>query len=115
MARDWQFFVYIIASRSRVIYIGVTNDIRVRTRQHKEGLIEGFSRRYKCNRLVYYETYRYVNNAIQRETELKKWSRKKKVALIQSENLTWEDLAENMDEKQVPRFARNDNSEVIPK
>jgi putative endonuclease len=110
MPRDWNFYVYIVASRSRVIYVGLTNDIRRRTREHKEGLIEGFSRRYKCNRLVYYETFQYVNNAINREAEIKKWSRKKKLALIQTVNPTWEDLAAEMDEQQVPRFARNDNS-----
>ena len=110
MPRDWQFFVYIVASRSRALYVGFTNDIRRRTREHKEGLIEGFSRKYKCNRLVYYETFQYVNNAINREAEIKKWRRDKKVRLIQSVNPTWEDLAAEMDEQQVPRFARNDNS-----
>jgi putative endonuclease len=110
MPREWHFYVYIVASRSRVIYVGMTNDIRRRTREHKEGLIEGFSRKYKCTRLVYYETYQYVNNAINREAEIKKWTRKKKVDLIQSVNPTWEDLAAEMDEQQVPRFARNDKS-----
>ena len=94
MKREWHFYVYILASRSRRLYVGMTNDLRVRVKQHKDGVNDGFTKRYKIDRLVYYEGFRYVNNAINRETEIKKWGRVKKIALIQSLNPTWEDLAE---------------------
>ncbi len=61
--------------------------------QHKEGKIEGFTKRYKINRLVYFERFQYVNNCIARETQVKGWSRDKKVVLIERFNPTWEDLA----------------------
>ena len=108
MARDWRFYVYIMSSKSRRLYIGMTNGLTRRVIEHKTGDIDGFTKRYKINRLVYYERYKYVNNAIARETEIKAWSRAKKVALIQSTNPTWEDLAAHLDQ-QIPRFARNDN------
>jgi len=85
--------MYIMASRSRVLYVGVTGFLHSRVLQHKSGEIEGFTKRYNITRLVYYEPYKYVKNAIARETEVKKWSRAKKVALIESLNPTWEDLA----------------------
>jgi len=82
-----------MASKSRVLYVGITGFLYSRVLQHKSGEVEGFTKRYKVTRLVYYETYKYVNNAIARETEVKKWSRAKKVALIERLNPTWEDLA----------------------
>ena len=91
--RDYQFFVYIMASKSRVLYTGFTNDLRVRVLQHKTGRFEGFTRRYRAHRLVYFESYRYVRNAIAREKEIKRWVRQRRVALIESINPRWEDLA----------------------
>jgi putative endonuclease len=82
----------------RVLYVGVTGFLMPRVIQHKTGEVEGFTRRYKVNRLVYYETFQYVNNAIVRETEIKKWRREKKVALIEPSNPTWEDLASDWGE-----------------
>jgi len=76
-----------------VLHIGVTGFLLQRVLQHKSGDTDGFTRRYRVNRLVYLESFRYVNNAISRETELKKWRRGKKVRLIQEYNPTWEDLA----------------------
>ena len=70
--------------------------------QHKSGANDGFTKRYRINRLVYYEEFKYVNNYEARETELKKWSRAKKIALIASFNLTWEDLAEDWGKPFVP-------------
>ena len=67
-----------------------------RVLQHKSGE-GGFTRRYRITRLVYYETFRYVNNAIARETEIKNWRREKKIALIEADNPTWEDLAADWD------------------
>jgi putative endonuclease len=79
LKKEWHFYVYIIASRSRILYIGITNDIRRRMREHKEAVVDGFAKRYRINRLVYYESFKYVNNAIQRETELKKWNAQRKL------------------------------------
>ena len=93
MPREKRYYVYILASKSRVLYIGVTGFLMPRVIQHKTGEVDGFTRRYRVNRLVYYETFQYVNNAIARETEIKKWRREKKVALIEPSNPTWEDLA----------------------
>jgi putative endonuclease len=92
--REYRFWVYIMASKSRRIYTGVTNSVYHRALQHKSGEIEGFTKKYKINRLVYYEEYKYIGNAIAREEEVKGWTRAKRVALIQSMNPTWEDLAE---------------------
>ncbi len=94
MSREWQFWVYILSSKSRRIYTGVTNDIERRVREHKEGRIEGFTRKYRINRLVYFERFHYVKNAIAREKEIKSFDRAKRVALIESMNPTWSDLSE---------------------
>ena len=91
--RDHAYFTYIVASKSRTLYIGMTSDLRHRIFEHKTKLREGFTSRYNCNRLVWFEQFNDVNVAIQREKELKGWLRSRKVALIQSTNSTWEDLA----------------------
>jgi putative endonuclease len=91
--RDCQFFAYIMAIKSRVLYTGFSNDLRARILQHKIGCFEGFTRRYRVHRLVYFESYRYVRNAIAREKEIKRWVRQRRVALIESMNPRWEDLA----------------------
>ena len=93
MKKEWKFYGYILASKSRRLYIGMTNSLFNRVMQHKSGEEDGFTKRYNINRLVYYETFKYVNNCIAQETQLKAWSRAKKVALIESFNPTWEDLA----------------------
>ena len=93
MAREYRFFVYIVSSKSRRIYTGVTNNIERRVKQHKAGDIEGFTKRYKINRLVHYERFQYIGTAIRREKEIKGWDRAKRVALIERENPTWDDLA----------------------
>jgi putative endonuclease len=66
---------YMIASKSRVLYIGVTNNLERRVFEHKQELIEGFSKQYRYHRLVYYESFDNVKNAIDREKQLKRWSR----------------------------------------
>ena len=91
---EWHFWVYIVASRSRHIYTGMTNDIRRRIAEHKSGEITGFTQKYRINRLVYVERYRYVGNAIEREKQIKGLNRAKRVALIVGLNPTWEDLSE---------------------
>ncbi len=104
--RDKRYYVYIISSKSRVIYVGVTGSLMTRVLQHKTGEVEGFTSRYNVGRLVYYEVFRYVNNAIARETEIKKWRREKKTALIEEANPTWEDLAEDWGRPVVVRRSR---------
>ena len=88
-----QYFVYILASRSAVLYVGVTNDLNRRMVEHKEGQIPGFTKKYKVNRLVYYESYSDVRAAIAREKQIKRWRRAKKVSLIDELNPEWHDLA----------------------
>jgi len=87
------FYVYILSTKSRVLYTGITDDIYRRTWEHKNDVNPGFTRDYKVHRLVYYETFKYVNNAIVREKTIKGWLRRKKIALIEAENPTWEDLS----------------------
>ena len=87
------YYVYIMASRSGVLYTGVTNDLNRRVGEHKEGQIPGFTRTYKVNRLVYYESMQEVNAAIAREKQIKRWRREKKVKLIETINRGWDDLS----------------------
>lgn len=90
--REYWFFVYIAASRSRQLYVGVTNGLRRRMLEHKEHKPGTYTGRYCIDRLVYYEAFQYVNLAIRREKELKDCNRAKKVELITRLNPTWEDL-----------------------
>jgi len=113
LPRDKRYYLYIMASKSRVLYVGVTGFLMSRVLQHKAGETDGFTKRYNVNRLVYYESFQYVNNALARETEIKKWRREKKVALIAGTNPTWEDLAADWEqlcspEQQIPPYGRND-------
>lgn len=92
--KEHEYFVYIVSSRSGTLYIGVTNSIYRRALEHKRREVEGFASKYGCNRLVYYEGFDDVHLAIGREKQLKGWTRAKKIALIESRNPRWEDLAE---------------------
>ena len=92
--KEHRYFVYILASRSHNFYIGVTNGLRRRIFQHKNHSLEGFTARYNIDRLVYYAVYHDIHNAIAREKQLKRWSREKKIALIEGMNSTWQDLSE---------------------
>ena len=87
------YFVYIMGSASGTLYTGVTNSVRRRSREHKDGVGSEFTTRYHVNRLLYYEGFQYVGNAIAREKQIKGWRRSKKVALIESENPSWRDLS----------------------
>jgi putative endonuclease len=110
-----RYFVYIMASRSLNLYTGVTNSIYHRALQHKGGEIDGFTKKYNINRLLYYEIFEHIGNAVAREKQVKAWTRAKRIALIKSMNPTWQDLAESWGGKaelQIPRFARDDNSLV---
>jgi putative endonuclease len=113
MREEKRYYVYIMASRSLTLYTGVTGDIYHRALQHKSGEIEGFTKKYHINRLVYYETFKYVNNALAREKQIKAWTRAKRLALIKTMNPTWQDLSEGWGEPinlQIPHFVRYDNS-----
>ena len=90
---EGSYFTYIMASRSRTLYIGVTRDLQKRVFEHKWKERDGFTARYNCDRLVWFECSQYVQNAIAREKELKGWSRAKKIALIESANPGWMDLS----------------------
>jgi putative endonuclease len=91
---DNKYWVYIVASSAGTLYIGMTDNLYVRIMQHKSGEIEGFSSKYHCNRLVYWESFDEVLKAIDREKQLKGWRRSKKIALIEFKNPRWEDLSE---------------------
>lgn len=87
------YSTYIVASQSRTLYIGVTGDLRRRVFEHKWKERDGFSSRYNCDRLVWFEHHQEVALAIAREKQLKAWSRAKKIALIERMNPTWADLS----------------------
>jgi putative endonuclease len=86
-------YVYFMSNLSRMIYIGVTSNLDQRVGQHKTGFYPGYTKKYKMDRLVYVETFPDMLSAIARETQLKNWSRAKKVALIRERNPEWLDLA----------------------
>jgi putative endonuclease len=101
-----RYYVYSMASKSRVLYVGTTNDIWRRAWEHKNDVTSGFTSKYRAHRLVYFESFKYVGNAIAREKRIKGWLREKKTELIRSANPTWEDLSEEwFDGKNVRRIA----------
>lgn len=89
------YWIYILASRSRNLYVGVTNDLQRRMIEHRQGLVPGFTSRYKIFRLVHCEQFADIRDAIEREKEIKGWRREKKTWLIERDNPTWQDLAES--------------------
>ena len=92
------YYVYILASRSRNVYTGVTNDLMRRMTEHRGGFLPGFTSRYRIFRLVHVEAFGDIRDAIAREKQIKAWRREKKLRLIQFYNPVWEDLAQ----KQIP-------------
>ena len=92
-----QYYVYMMTNpRNTVIYTGVTDNLKRRLFEHREKLMDGFTRRYRITRLVYYEVFEDVENAIRREKQVKGGSRRKKVLLIDSMNPEWRDLYEEL-------------------
>ena len=90
------YCVYILTNKSnRVMYIGVTNNLERRIYEHKQELVEGFTKRYHVNKLVYFETTTDVRSAIEHEKQLKGWLRSRKNALVESMNPEWRDLSED--------------------
>ena len=91
------YYVYILASKKNgTLYIGVTNNLVRRIYAHKNGFVDGFTKKYKIYTLVYYEVYTHVYDAITREKNLKKWNRKWKLKLIEKHNPNWNDLYPNI-------------------
>ncbi len=90
--REYHFWVYILSSRSRNLYVGMTNALIARTRKHREHIAGTYTARYAIDRLVYFEYFQYIANAIAREKALKHSSRAQKIELIERGNPTWEDL-----------------------
>jgi len=88
------YCAYIVASRSHTLYIGMAGDLLKRIFEHKQRTHEGFSAKYNCNRLVWFERFMSPEGAIAREKQLKGWTRAKKIALIEKSNPTWNDLSE---------------------
>ena len=97
------YHVYLLASRSRVLYTGVTNDLMSRVGQHREGKVSSFTAKYRIHRLVYVETFHDVRAAIAREKQIKSWTRDKRAEVIQAANPTWLDLAADW----FPAYPRN--------
>ena len=92
--RNMYYHVYILANKTNsAVYIGVTNDLMRRLWEHRNDVIDGFTKTYHVHKLVYYETFSDVQYAIAREKQLKGWRRAKKNVLIESKNPTWADLA----------------------
>jgi putative endonuclease len=93
MSQDRDFYVYILASGlGGTLYVGVTNDLIRRVHEHKTKAVEGFTKRYDVDRLVHFEQFDDIENAIRREMRLKKWNRAWKVRLIEEANPNWDDL-----------------------
>ena len=91
MSRD--YFVYILANASRMLYVGVTNNLKRRVYEHRNQVIPGYTSRYGIKRLIWFEETPNVQAAITREKQIKGWIRAKKVALIESQNPAWNDLS----------------------
>jgi putative endonuclease len=95
VSSDDRYFVYILSNASRILYIGVTNDLVRRVYEHKQKVARGFTARYNVTQLVYFEEAAHPQVAIAREKELKGWRRGRKLALVSEANPTWRDLAED--------------------
>jgi putative endonuclease len=104
MSEERRYFVYIMANASKRLYTGMTNSIRRRVREHKLKLTPGFAAQYNITRLVYFESFQDVRNAIEREKQIKAWTRAKRLALVESTNPRWDDLSRGWDQPQTFRF-----------
>lgn len=94
---DRQYFVYILATYKRgTLYVGISGDLIGRTWQHKNDVIDGFTKKYGVHKLVHYEIFEDVMEAIKREKQLKKWSRAWKIELIEKHNPHWKDLFDDL-------------------
>ncbi len=92
-----EYYIYLLTNQNlNVLYTGVTNNLIRRVYEHKNKMVDGFTKQYNVDRLVYYETYSEIYDAITREKQIKKWSRKKKNDLINQMNPQWGDLYETL-------------------
>ena len=93
-----QYYLYILSNKKNgTLYVGVTNNLERRMFEHKNKLVEGFTKKYGLYHLIYFEGFSHVNDAIKREKNIKKWKRQWKINLIEEENPYWEDLAKDWD------------------
>ena len=98
MVNERRYYVYLLTNwNNRLIYVGVTNDITRRIYEHKNKLVEGFTKTYNVDKLVYFEETNDVNSALAREKEIKKWRREKKNNLVLRMNPKWNDLSKEWD------------------
>jgi putative endonuclease len=117
-ARKFQrcYFVYILSSLSGTLYVGITDDMRKRMIQHKSGAFDGFTKKYKIDRLMYLETYSEPKVAADREQQIKKFRREKKIALFAESNPEWKDLTPELFQTiGIPRYARDSRKKRIKK
>jgi putative endonuclease len=101
---DKHYYVYILTNPSRTLYTGITNNLRRRVEEHKQKLVPGFTAKYNIHRLVYFEVFEDVRNAIEREKRIKSWTRAKRVALVESKNPKWDDLTREWDTPETISF-----------
>jgi len=93
MQSDKQYYVYILTNKSGTVYVGITSNIKKRIYEHKNKLVEGFTKKYNIDKLIYFETFSDVCSAIAREKTIKGWLRKKKLQLIKTTNPDWVNLS----------------------
>jgi putative endonuclease len=104
MSDERRYFVYIMANASKRLYTGMTNSLRRPVREHRLKLTPGFAAKSNITRLVYFESFEDVRNAIEREKQIKAWTREKRIALVESTNPKWDDLSREWDKAQTFRF-----------
>jgi putative endonuclease len=93
---DRSYFVYIMTNGAKTLYVGVTNNLLRRVMEHKKGFNEGFTKKYKIHKLVYFEQGDSIVAAIDREKQIKRWRREKKIGLIEKMNPGWKDLSQEL-------------------
>lgn len=107
------YYVYIIANATRILYTGMTGKLESRVWEHKNKMIDGFTSHFHVCRLVYFESFDDVRRAIDREKQIKRWRREKKIKLIEMQNPNWHDLSDSWYKQQkglVPRLVKNARS-----
>jgi putative endonuclease len=108
------YFVYILASLTGTLYVGLTDDMRTRMIQHKSGTFDGFTRKYGIDRLMYFETYTESKMAASRERQVKRYGREKKIALFAESNPEWKDLTSELFQSiGISRYARDFRKKTV--
>src|SRR5277367_3107087 len=113
MARQHSYWAYIMASVSRVMYVGVTNDLEKRVWEHKQKTAKGFTKRYNCTKLVWFEEFREIRDAITCEKRIKGLLRARKIALIEEKNRNWKDLSEGWYQETNAKNGKNDRDSSL--